>query len=210
MNDSQNDSEPATDADRTRRDPAELDGHTLDELSDYLDAGRAPADASIDSSPSCQIALTSLERLYRLSDTLLEAQASTEPDLDESWVAGILHNISRDSRAGRTIPVTHPDPAAELAITEGTVRGLVRAAGDMVEGLLVGRCRLDGDVTTPGAPITISVDASIGWGTSIPDAADRLREAIYGILIRHTDLTIAGVDITVDDVHNPAAKGSSR
>lgn len=201
MNDRHDDSRPATDRDGARSEFDELDGHTLDELSDYLDTGFAPANASIDASPSCQIALASLERLRRISESLLDTQVIEEPELDEAWVAGILQNIGREARAGRSIPITHPDPAAELAITEGAVRGLIRAAGDTIRGLLVGRCILEGDVTTPGAPITVDVEASIGWGTSIPDAATNLREAIHATLTRHTDIVVAGIDVTVDDVH---------
>ena len=38
----------------------DLDGHTIEELSDYLDAGRTPVDASIEGSPGCRIALDAL------------------------------------------------------------------------------------------------------------------------------------------------------
>lgn len=210
MNDQHHGAGPIPDKAEIRWEPDDLDGHSLDDLSDYLDAGCTPANASIDASPSCQIALASLARLAQVSGTLLDAQAIKESEPDEAWIEGILQNIRREARAGRSIPIRHPDPTAELAITEGSVRGLIRAAGDTITGLLVGRCILDGDVKTQGAPITIKVDASVGWGTSIPDAADRLRETIHVMLSRHTDINIAGIDVTVTDVHPMALKDDSQ
>ena len=62
--------------------PTDLDGHTLDELTDYLDAGRQPADRSIDESPGCQLALDALERLQGLGAELIAAEAK-EKELDE-------------------------------------------------------------------------------------------------------------------------------
>lgn len=176
-------------------------GHTLDELSDYLDRGRSPADPSIDDSPDCQIALASLERLRSLSLRVVELDAETQPAASDSWVAGILSQIGLEAHAGRDIPMQHSNPDARLVITEGAVRGLIRTAGDSVGGVLVGRCRLDGDVTVPGAPISIALDATVFWGERIPDVVVRLREAIFTELLRHTELDVVAIDITVHDVH---------
>ena len=181
--------------------PADLDGHSIDELSDYLDAGRRPYDASIEESPGCQIALDAMLRLRATSFSLLESEASTEPAPRDGWVAGILNRIGFESQAGRTIPVQHPSERAALSLTEGAVRGLIRAAGDSVTGVLVGRCTLQGDVTRPGEPIVVLVDASIFWGEPIPATAARLREAIYAELLRHTELNVVSIDVTVHDVH---------
>jgi len=189
--------------------PDDLDGHTIEELADYLDAGRSPADPSIDSSPGCQTALSALQRLRAVSAGLLDAEARSEPEPDENWIGGILQNIGREAHAGRSIPLPHPDPAAALAITEGSVRGVIRAAGDTVEGLLVGRCTLIGDVTVPGEPITVAIDAVVYWGSNIPTATAALREAVAAALARHTELTIAAIDVTIHDVHLPPATGGA-
>ncbi|MFB2581212.1 Asp23/Gls24 family envelope stress response protein [Herbiconiux sp. P15] len=184
----------------------DLDGHTIEELSDYLDAGRKPYDPSIENSPGCRIALDALVRLRSTSQLLLEAEATLEPEPDESWIGGILQNIGREARAGRRIPLSHPDPVADLGITEGSVRGLVRAASDTVDGLIVGRTALQGDVTTPGEPITVSIDATVYLGHSIPETTASLRERVATALATHTELVIEAIDITVHDVHpDPAA-----
>ncbi|GAA0990351.1 Asp23/Gls24 family envelope stress response protein [Subtercola frigoramans] len=181
--------------------PDDLDGHTIDELSDYLDSGRLPVIASIENSPGCQIALSAIERLRAVSGSLLDTDALNEPSRDESWISGILNRIGLESRAGREIPIQHPSPAAKLSLTEGAVRGLIRAAGDSVAGVLIGRCQLVGDVSVPGEPITVLLDVSVFWGESMQGAAARVRSAIYAELLRHTELTIASIDVNIHDVH---------
>lgn len=180
--------------------PTDLDGHTLDELTDYLDAGRQPADRSIDESPGCQLALDALTRLQGLGAELIAAEAAAEPAVDENWVDRILSGIAMDARAGRRIPFDSPDPKADLAITEGAVRGLIRSAENAVPGLLIGRCRLDGDVTQPGTPIRVAIEASALHGQSIPKVAAELRAEVDRGLRAHTELNVVAIDIAIRDI----------
>src|SRR5690606_10365468 len=60
-------------------DPSDLDGHTIEELTDYLDAGREPANSSIDSSAGCVLALDALERLRALTPALMARDEAAEP-----------------------------------------------------------------------------------------------------------------------------------
>jgi uncharacterized alkaline shock family protein YloU len=181
--------------------PEDLDGYTVDDLSDYLDAGMTPRDPVIDVSPACQIALAALARLKALTATFLDEEAAVEQPRDDSWISSLLQNISMESRAGRQIPFRKAELRTELVITEGAVRGLIRAAGDMVHGILVGRSALVGDVTRLDEPITVEVDATIIWRNNIPDAAQQLRDAIQITLARNTDLAVAGITVTISDVH---------
>ena len=180
--------------------PTDLDGHTLDELTDYLEAGRQPADRSIDESPGCQLALDALERLHGLGSELLEAEAAAAPEVDPNWVDRILSGIAMDARAGRRIPFASSDPSVDLAITEGAVRGLIRSAENAVPGLLIGRCRLTGDVTTADAPIRVEIDASALHGQPIPLVADQLRVEVDRGLRAHTELNIVAIDIAIRDI----------
>lgn len=181
--------------------PGDLDGHSIEELSDYLDADRTPADPSIEGSPGCQLALQAMQRLRALSRSMMDADIAAVPAADEGWIGRILESIAFDARAGRRIPLDHTAVTADLAITEGAVRGLIRSAESDVEGAIIGRCRLIGDAMTPGAPVTIAVDASVLWGENVPDTAERLRTAILRRLTAHTDLTIASIDVTIHDIH---------
>lgn len=183
-----------------------IDGHTLDELSDYLARGRTPADPGIDGSAECRAALEALERLSRTTRTMLEADAAGRP-VDDGWVGRILDGIRLDVQAGRRIPVALPDPAADLALTEGAVRVLVRSVGDAIDGVIVGRTRIDGDVETLGAPIQVHVEISVRYGEPFGEVAARMRSAVVAELTRHVELTVAAVDVTVTDVRDPDRDG---
>ncbi|PPG18151.1 hypothetical protein C5D36_02575 [Rathayibacter sp. AY1C6] len=179
----------------------DLDGHTLEELGEYLDGGREPRDPSIENSAACRLALANLTRLTELSARALRQEADREPDRDEVWIAGLLDAIRSEVRSGRDIPVRHPDPTLRLALTEAAVRGMIRRAGDTMGGVIMGRCTLDGDVSAPGAVVRIDVTCALEFGLPVAVAADRLRERIRYALERHTELTVGAIDVTVDDVY---------
>lgn len=190
-----------------RFDPEDLDGHTLDELMDYLESGRTPRDDSIEQSAGCQLALDALERLHGLVPELLGADIAAEPEADEAWVDRVLGGIAMDVRAGRRIPFHAPEPGDDLAITEGALRGIVRGAENAVPGVLIGRCRVHGDVTTFGEPVRVEVEVAVPWGERIDGLVSRLRGEIAERLARHTALDVAGIDIAVLDVqHQPGAR----
>lgn len=181
--------------------PEDLAGHSIEELSDYLDAGRTPPDPSIDESPGCLIALDALARLRELTPGLFAADIAAEPQPDENWMQGILSGIALDARAGRRIPISSPFPTADLGITEGAIRGAIRAAESSVPGIVVGKCRFDGDITVPDAATRVHVDVSVLYGEPIVDLAERLRDEVSKRLAVHTSLNVIGVDINVHDVH---------
>lgn len=178
----------------------DLDGHTFEELSDYLEAGRVPRDPSIEESPGCQLALDALERLQGLGDELIDADAAESPEVDASWVDRILDGIALDARAGRRIPFEPVEPDVDFGITEGAVRGLIRSAENAVPGLLMGRCRLVGDVTELGAPIRIEIDASALYGEPLIRVTEHLRAEVDSRLRAHTALNIVAIDIAIRDI----------
>lgn len=186
-----------------------LDGHTIEQLSDYLDRDRTPPDLSIEHSPGCQIALTALMRLRTLSQTILESEAAAEPVRDERWIDSILNRISLESHAGRKIPYAVSTLSRQLAITEGAVRGIVRSAGDSVGDAIIGRCRLSGDVTALGEPITVSVEISVFWGRALSETIARVREAILRDLAKHSQLNVVAIDVTVQDLLLPRSNDRS-
>ncbi|MDO9395342.1 MAG: Asp23/Gls24 family envelope stress response protein [Herbiconiux sp.] len=172
----------------------------LSVFGDYLDRGEEPPRDLIDATPEGQLAYAALLRVRDAAGDLIDIE-SDGAAAPAGWVEGILAEVQREVRSGRSIPLTHSSPRAALSITEGAVRALIRAAGDAVDGLLVGRSRLEGDVTMPGEPIVVRLDASVFWGESIPEAAERLRSAVAATLLQHTELNIAEIEVTVTDVH---------
>lgn len=200
MND---DVEPTDDPEATLDglEPSDLDGHTIEELGEYLDSGREPRDPSIENSPGCQLALDALSRLRAQTWSMLESEAAHDSDRDRAWMQAVLQNISLEAHAGRDIPLSHPDPDVRLHVTEGSVRSLIRGVGDSVGGAIVGRVRLDGDVTTLQAPITVSITASAAFGNNLDRLAQRMRERIVEELGIHTELNIVAVNVTILDIH---------
>ncbi|GAA4773455.1 Asp23/Gls24 family envelope stress response protein [Microbacterium gilvum] len=176
-------------------------GRTLEELSDYLESGRSPRDAHIESCPECLNALDTLEGAGRLSRALVAVDASTLPEPPESWFQGILGAIALELRAGRDLPLHHPDPRVDLSITEGAVHALLRTAGDGVDGVFIGRTAIDGDAETPGAPVTVRLTASIAWPLDVAAVSEELRARAFAALRQHTELNVTAVDIRVDDIH---------
>ena len=185
-------------------------GYTLEQLSDYLDRGRTPAIEAIESNVECQALLASLERYGSLSRDLVSRDAAEHPTVDESWLSSLLTSITREAKAGRDIPLANGDPLTKLAITEGAVRGLVRTAGDSIDGVIVGRCSLtevvEGD---PAAGVTVAVSVSVALGTPVHGAAEAVRQAVYTALLKHTELLVVTVDVTVADLHVVATEGDA-
>jgi hypothetical protein len=183
----------------------ELDGHTMDELAEYLDRGREPRDPDIESSAACRLALSNMQRLRELSLDAMQRRADTDPDPERetAWIDGLLDTIKAEVTSGRDVPVSHPDPRLRLTLTEAAVRNLVRRAGDTTGGVITGRCTLTGDVSTPGAPITVDITAAIAYGQTAEETADRLRHRVADVLARHTELVIEQIDVRFDDVYVP-------
>lgn len=176
-------------------------GTTIDELSDYLDRGRVPADPHIETCPDCLNALEALERVGRLSRDLIDADAAELPPPPESWFERIFTSIQEELRAGRSLPISHPDPRVQITVTEGAVRALLRDSGDAIDGVFISRTEIVGDAETLGAPVEINLTASVRFGTSIQQLTDELRDVAYAALATHTDLNVTAVNISVEDIH---------
>lgn len=178
-------------------------GYSLQQLSDYLDAGRTPPITAIDDNAECQVMLDSLERLTTLSTELLAREALEASDVDETWLSSFLTTIGREVRAGKDIPFVAANPHTRLSITEGAVRELVRAAGDSVDGALVGSCSLVGivDDSEPGATITVNLTLSVVLSVPVVTLAQAVRDRVRSELLKHTRLQIGAINVTVIDVH---------
>jgi uncharacterized alkaline shock family protein YloU len=176
-------------------------GYSLEDLSDYLDRGRTPPIAAIDANPECDAMLATLERVGSLSRELVVHDAESTPTIDEGWLAGLVATIGRELRAGRDIPLATSDPETTLSITEGAVRELVRAAGDSVDGVLVASSGIDGDLTDAAASVTVHITISVVLAAPVLELAQHVRERVHSELLRHTQLNVTSIDVTVVDVH---------
>ncbi|WP_394254917.1 hypothetical protein [Pseudoclavibacter helvolus] len=177
-------------------------GYKLTQLSEYLDAGRQPYNAAIEEDPECERALAALERVARASHDLIEAESAATPAPSGAWLQSMLRGIAMDARAGREIPLASVEPEFEFSQSEGVVRELIRRTGDAIDGVLIGRCVLDGEVTEPGAPVHVTVSVTVLGLRPLHPLADRVRDAIADALARHTTLEITGIDIVIVEVRS--------
>ncbi|MFJ6378042.1 Asp23/Gls24 family envelope stress response protein [Pseudarthrobacter oxydans] len=175
-------------------------GRTLEQLSDYLQTGASDDQDHIEHCPQCQAGLAALRRLDTLTKALIEDDVKRANPADEPWFRSILDNLRLETRSGRTLPLTANNPNDALSETEGSVIALIRAAGDAVSGSTIGRCRINGDLTVPGAPVRVDLNVTAVWGTSLYGLADELRKAVADALAAHTELNVTAINITVTDL----------
>lgn len=173
-------------------------GYTLEDLSAYLDRGRTPAIAAIDTDAEAQAVLASLERFGALSRELVELESEPVP---QGWFDRVMRDVTRELRAGRDIPLTAPDDRVETVITEGAIRELVREAGDAVPGVLVGRTTVSGDMEQLGAEVSVRVTISVLFGRRLAEVSAAVRDAVMAALAAHTSLRVREVDVVVDNIH---------
>ncbi|MCX8453507.1 Asp23/Gls24 family envelope stress response protein [Paenarthrobacter ureafaciens] len=180
-------------------------GHSLAELSAYLDTGYIADSAHVDACPECQAGLASLRRLSELGNELLASDVADAGSGNDDWMQNILNNLQLELRPGRSIPLRAEDPHDALWETEGSVSALIRSVVDSMPGTAAGKCRLTGDITTPGAGIDVDVEIAVVFGRSLEEHAVTLRNKLAEILAAQTELTIQAINITVTDVLEPPA-----
>jgi hypothetical protein len=167
-------------------------GYSLDELSAYLDRGRSPAIAAIDTNAECRALLDGMQRLGSLSRSLVEHDSAIAPQPAPGWLETVMSSVTLEVRAGRDIPYPAATASVELSISEGAVRELVRRAGDGVPGVLVGRVRV--------ADERVELSVSAVADRPLRLIADEVRAAVQAELQRHTPVNPAAVDVTIADV----------
>jgi hypothetical protein len=178
-------------------DAEDLDGHTIEELEDYLDRDRLPADPTIDGSPSCQIALAALQRLKNATRALLDPTVREQRSRDD-WVADAIGRISLEARAGRRFPLPQLEPGLDAVVTEGALRGLVRAIGDDVPGVLTGAVHLTTEA--PFQTAALEIDVALIYGHPLAQVVENLRRSLMDVLPDHAPFDLERIDIRVVDV----------
>ncbi|MHA7142097.1 MULTISPECIES: hypothetical protein [unclassified Arthrobacter] len=186
-------------------------GHSLDELEEYLRTGQSAAEQHYLRCPECQAGLAGLRSLQRLSGQLAAADTEQAGSADEPWLQSILGNLRLEMRSGRSIPLSSEYPEDAFFETEGSLLALIRRIGDDVDGATIGKCRLHGDITTPGADVMIEVNVTAFFGYPLPAMIESLRSRIAAMISTHSELNLTSIDVTVTDVHehfSPAPKGA--
>ncbi|MFE4195589.1 Asp23/Gls24 family envelope stress response protein [Paenarthrobacter sp. NPDC056912] len=178
-------------------------GHSLAELSAYLDTGQFDDPGHLQACPECQAGLASLRRLSELGNDLLQSDVAEAGSGNDDWMQTILDNLRLELRPGRSIPLLSNNPHDTLWETEGAVSALIRSVADSLPGTAAGKCRLLGDITTPMAGVTVEVELAVVYGHSLEERAATLRQELAKTLAVQTEMTIEAINITVTDVLEP-------
>lgn len=176
-------------------------GRSIEDLSDYLDTGASPDAEHIDYCPQCQARLAGLRSLSAAAKDLLDEDVAATAD-DSGWLDGILANLRLETSAGRLIPL-RGQGMDELTETEGAVIALVRSVGDALGGVLIGRCRLEGEIGTASAPVEVRINVSARYGYPLPTLAEELRTAVFSELLVQTELNVTAVHVAFTDMRPP-------
>jgi hypothetical protein len=126
-----------------------------------------------------------------------------------SMTAVWTRTVRDQIRLGRIVPLG--GPAGPAWIVEQAAAGLLRAAACRVDGVRLGALRVGSfDAAGPGAwvgdsppgalprgPLRIEAAFHVASGSSIPAAADRLRQALWDAAHSRVGLEVMAVDLTV-------------
>lgn len=181
-------------------------GHSLDELEEYLRTGQSTAEQHYERCPECQSGLAGLRALHRLTGELAAADTEQADSDDEPWLQSILGNLRLEMRSGRSIPLQSEYPEDSFAETEGSLVALIRSTGDNVDGATIGKCRLHGNITEPGAEVRIEVNVTAFFGYPLPAMVESLRTRIADTVRTQTELNLTEVDVSVTDVHESVGR----
>ena len=175
--------------------------HSVEDRDEYLRTGRPNLEPHVRHCSRCRSDARRLRRLQDLTDALVQDDIRRAENDDTGWLDQVTVKLHGETRAGRPPQLASAPLEKPVARTEGSVMALIRATGDSVPGSTIGRCRLRGDLSTPGAEIRVQVHLSARWGHPLPGLVRALRERLFDTLVRHTELNVTGIDITVMDVH---------
>ncbi|WP_170133041.1 Asp23/Gls24 family envelope stress response protein [Arthrobacter livingstonensis] len=180
-------------------------GRSIEDLSDYLETGRSDDALHIEYCPQCQARLAGLRGLHAAALELLDDDVTSAAADEPGWLDAMLANLRLETRAGRSIPLTG-GPHETLTETEGSVIALVRNVGDSLGGVLIGKCRLDGDVDVAGAPVDVNINVSALYGHPLPALAEELRQVVMAELLVQTELNVATVNVAFTDMREVAVE----
>ena len=173
---------------------------SLEELGEHLHAASPPHEAHLRDCPECRARVAALSRLDALSAELVEEEIRQAAEGDQSWLENVLANLCLEPRAGGSVPLAGARPHGDRPLTEGSIISLIRATGDAVDGTIIGKCRLHGELAVARAPVRVEVSVAAVWGYPLPVLAADLRDTLSGALATHTDLNVSGIDIIVTDL----------
>lgn len=138
-------------------------------------------------------------RALRLATEELVSTEIAEQSKDTSWLDTLMSNMVFEARAGRAIPLRAEYTVDSFSVSEGALISAVRYAADQLEGIVIGRCQLVGNVENAEAKITVNATASAEFGIDALVAAQSLEHVIQKELERVAHLRPESINVVVGD-----------
>lgn len=171
-------------------------GHTLEDLSAYLDRGRTPRVAAIEEDAECQALLASMAHASDVARALAAEDTRDAGDIADSWYDELILRVRDEVRSGKDLALGELDDSTRTTVTEGALREVVRRAGDLVDDVLVGSVSLDADADG----IVVRVAIGVVHGARMQERAGLVRSAVHDALSSHAPSPITSIDVVVDEL----------
>lgn len=173
--------------------------------------------------PYCQAARASLGQLATATKELTAADRTNPLLTVPSQALTQIMTIARtEVRRGRTVAL-QPAPAGadgvplgepDLSVSEQAVTAVIRRTADQLSGLEARRCTIRpldaapaGAATVGGAlieptAIAVTLTVSVSQTARIPDLIGQLRRRVTEAVERQVGITVATIDVHVEDIHD--------
>jgi hypothetical protein len=171
-------------------------GRTLRHAWEQARDSGATADPHATNCPHCQQAAEGLAALDRATRAL---RAKDRPH-SRSLADRVMKAVRAEVRLGAMLPLD--DPAQDLRIAERAAAKVLRRAADSVPGARAASCRLV--PTEDGTAVHAFMTLATTLDQPLPDRAAQVRRAVLHAADHELGLAIAGVDLRIDLVLEPA------
>jgi hypothetical protein len=171
--------------------PCERDVEQVWERLDAVGAGLA--DEHELTCPHCRVARESLLALREATSELVAEEDAPSPDL----FGRIMSAVRAEVRRGSMVPLPTPEPGF-VEISEQAVAAVLRYAADTVDSVRARRCRVR---TVSEGVVEVELTLAVGMRNAVGgEALAKVRERVTAAAAARVGLTLARLDLLVDDV----------
>jgi hypothetical protein len=171
--------------------PCERDVEQVWERLDAVGAGLA--DEHELTCPHCRAARESLLALREATSELVAEEDAPPPDL----FGRIMSAVRAEVRRGQLLPLASPEPGT-VEVSEQAVAAVLRYAADTVDGIRARRCRIRDD---GGGVVEVELTLAVKLGNATGgEALAKVRERVTAAAAARVGLTLAKLDLLVDDI----------
>ncbi|MFD7229199.1 Asp23/Gls24 family envelope stress response protein [Streptomyces sp. NPDC059881] len=147
---------------------------------------------------TCEYCTATRESLMALRAVTGElASQETGPSL--GLTGRIMSAVRAEVRRHHMLPLPSTEPGG-VRISEQVVAAVLRRAADSVDGVRARRCRIA--VTGTGGAMEVSMSLAVAYGRFSVNAVDEVRERVRAAAAARVGMTLARLDLTVEDLYD--------